>query len=167
MSLRRAAERVDDQMRDYMHTKAIQGPWPATERLLVCVNESQLSDRLIRATRRLSDELKADWFAVHVNLTSRTESDPEKQERILKSLLLAEKMGARIKVMTSNSIPEGVLTYAKKHNVTKIIIGKPIKPRWKEIFSGSIVDQLIRSSGDIDIYVISSQSENIKKGNPQ
>ncbi len=166
MSLRRAAERVDDQMRDYMHTKAIQGPWPATERLLVCVNESQLSDRLIRATRRLSDELKADWFAVHVNLTSRTESDPEKQERILKSLLLAEKMGARIKVVTSNSIPEGVLTYAKKHNVTKIIIGKPIKPRWKEIFSGSIVDQLIRSSGDIDIYVISSQSENIKKGIP-
>jgi two-component system sensor histidine kinase KdpD len=34
LSLRRAAERVDDQMRAYMRTRAIPGPWAAGERLL-------------------------------------------------------------------------------------------------------------------------------------
>ena len=40
MSLRRAAERVDNQMRVYMRTRAIPGPWPAAERLLVCISAS-------------------------------------------------------------------------------------------------------------------------------
>lgn len=55
MSLRRAAERVDDQMRAYMQTRAIQGIWAAGERLMVCVSPSPLSERLVRSTRRLAD----------------------------------------------------------------------------------------------------------------
>ncbi len=53
--LRRTAERVDDQMRSYMQTRAIPGPWPAAERLLVCVSPSPLSGRLIRAARCLAE----------------------------------------------------------------------------------------------------------------
>jgi len=55
ISLRRAAERVDDQMRAYMHTRAIPGPWPAAERLLVCISPSPLAEKLVRTTRRLAD----------------------------------------------------------------------------------------------------------------
>ena len=58
LSMRRAAARVDDEMRDYMETRAIPGPWPAAERLLVCVSGSPFSERLIRTTRRLADEMK-------------------------------------------------------------------------------------------------------------
>src|SRR5512140_2302558 len=64
LSMRRAAERVDDQMRAYMQTRAIQGPWPATERLLVCLSGSPLGERLVRHTRHLADELKAEWIAL-------------------------------------------------------------------------------------------------------
>jgi two-component system sensor histidine kinase KdpD len=53
ISMRRAAARIDDQMRDYMEKFSIPGPWPAQERLLVCVSGSPYSERLIRATRRL------------------------------------------------------------------------------------------------------------------
>src|SRR5580658_9597187 len=37
LALRRTAQRVDDQMVDYMRSHAIQGPWPAGDRVLVCV----------------------------------------------------------------------------------------------------------------------------------
>ena len=63
MALRRAAERVDVEMRAYMQQHAILGPWPAAERLLVCVSPSPLSERLVRSTRRLSRWLRADWIA--------------------------------------------------------------------------------------------------------
>lgn len=160
MSLRRAAERVDNQMRVYMRTRAIPGPWAATERLLVCISSSTLSEKLVRTTRRLSDELNAEWFAVHVNVTSKPELNPVTLERIGKVLQLAEKLGARTRTLTGRSIPEAVLAYAKKHNVTKIVIGKPIRPRWQELLKGSVVDQLIYASGDIDVYVINAQPEN-------
>jgi two-component system sensor histidine kinase KdpD len=160
MSLRRAAERVDNQMRIYMRTRAIQGPWAATERLLVCVSPSPLSEKLVRTTRRLSDELNAEWFAVHVNLTSKPELNPKNLERIGKTLQLAEELGARTRSLSGHSIPEVILAYAKKHNVTKIVVGKPIRPRWKELFKGSVVDQIIYASGDIDVYVINDQPDN-------
>ena len=56
LALRRTAERVDEQMRAYMQTRAIPGPWPASERLLVCVSRSP-GRATGRAARRLADEL--------------------------------------------------------------------------------------------------------------
>jgi two-component system sensor histidine kinase KdpD len=159
MSLRRAAERIDNQMRDYMRTRAIQGPWAASERLLVCISPSPLSEKLVRTTRRLADELKAEWFVVYVNVTSKPELNLENKERIERTMQLAEQLGAHIRTLTGRSIPDTVLTYAKKHNITKIVVGKPIRPRWREILSGSIVDQLIYASGDIDIYIINEQPD--------
>ena len=159
MSLRRAAERVDDQMRAYMHTRAIPGPWPATDRLLVCISPNPLAEKLIRTTRRLADEIGAEWFAVYVESASRPELNPINRERIDIAMQLAEDLGARTRRLTGRSIPESVLAYARKHNVTKIIVGKPIHSRIREFFSGSIVDKLIYSSGEIDVYVINSSSD--------
>src|SRR5207302_9799470 len=40
-------------------------------------------------------------------------------------------------------------------NVSKIVIGKPTRGFWPRLLLGSIVDTLVRGSGEIDIYVIS------------
>lgn len=157
MSLRRAAERVDDQMRTYMQTRAIPGPWAAAERLLVCISPSPLAEKLVRNTRRLADELNAEWFAVYVEVASKPENNPANRERIGRTLQLAEELGARTRTLAGRSIHEAVLKYARKHNVTKLVIGKPLKPRWQEMWNGSIVDQLIYASGNIDVYVVSAE----------
>jgi two-component system sensor histidine kinase KdpD len=159
MSLRRAAERVDNQMRSYMQTRAISGPWAAGERLLVCISPSPLAEKLIRTTRRLADELNAEWVAVYVEIASKPENNPANRERIGRTLQLAEELGAKSITLAGRSIHEAVLDYARKNNITKVVIGKPLKPRWQEMVRGSIVDQLIYASGDIDVYVISAQTE--------
>jgi two-component system, OmpR family, sensor histidine kinase KdpD len=159
MSLRRAAERVDDQMRAYMQTRAIPGPWPAAERLLVCASSNPLAERLIRTTRRLADELNAEWFAVHVELVSQPEFNLADRERVGHTLQLAEELGGKVVTLTGRSIHEAVLEYAHRNNVTKIVVGRPLRPRWQEWLAGSVIDRLIHASGDIDIYVISSPSK--------
>jgi two-component system sensor histidine kinase KdpD len=159
MTLRRAAERVDDQMRAYMRTRAIPGPWAAGERLLVCISSSPLAEKLIRTTRRLADELNAEWFAVYVEVASKPELNLATQERVSKSLQLSEELGARTRILTGHSVPETVLDYARKHNITKIVVGKPIRSRWRELLAGSVLNDLIYASGDIDVYVISARTE--------
>lgn len=159
MSLRRAAERVDDQMRSYMRTRAIPSVWPATERLLVCISPSPLAEKLVRAARRLADELNAEWFAIYVEVASKPELNPANRERIGRTLQLAEELGARARTIAGQSIHEAVLAYSRKHNVTKIIIGKPPRPRWWEGYRNSVVDRLIYASGDIDVYVLSAERE--------
>ena len=162
MSLRRAAERVDGQMRSYMQTRAISGPWAAGERLFVCISPSPLAEKLVRTTRRLADELNAEWVAAYVEIASKPENNPANRERIGLTLQLAEELGAKSITLAGHSIHEAVLDYARKNNITKIVIGKPLKPRWQEIITGSIVDQLIYASGDIDVFVISARTELLK-----
>ncbi|MCE9646177.1 MAG: sensor histidine kinase KdpD [Chloroflexi bacterium] len=160
MSLRRAAERVDNQMRSYMQTRSISGPWAAGERLVVCISPSPLAEKLIRTTRRLADELNAEWYAVYVEIASKPEIKPANRDRIGRTLQLAEELGAKQSLtIAGSSIQEAVLDFAHKNNITKVVVGKPLKPRWQEIWSGSIVDQLIYASGDIDVYVISARVE--------
>lgn len=159
MAMRRAAKRVDEQMRAYMRTHAIPGTWQASDRLMVCIGPGPLSDRLVRTTRRLANELNAEWFAVYVETTDYSHLSPTVRDQVARHLQLAEELGARIKMLPGASVSEAVLNYARKHNVTKIIVGKPMRPRWEEWLRGSVVDQLVRMSGVIDVYVVSSADE--------
>ncbi|MBU0965171.1 MAG: sensor histidine kinase KdpD [Proteobacteria bacterium] len=155
LSLRHAAIRVDDQLRAYMETRAIPGPWPAAERLLVCISGSPFSERLMRVTRRLASEMKAPWHAVYIESPSDDKYARENRERIWHDLRLAESMGAEVTTITASSVSEALVDYAIHHNVTKIVVGKPAKSRWREFLRPPIVDQIIRCSGQIDVYVVS------------
>lgn len=159
MALRRAAERVDEQMRAYMHAHAISGPWPAGERLLVCVSPSPLSERLVRTARRLARRLDAVWFAVYVETPAQAHLPEADLERVTQTLRLAEELGAQPVRISGSSVAEAVVNFALGRNVTKIIVGKPLRPRWREWRHGSVVDQIVRRSQNLDVYVISSKTE--------
>lgn len=154
LALRRAADRVDDDVMSYMKRRSIAGPWPVTERLLVAVGPSPLSERLVRAARRLADALSAEWWAVSVRGANLSEAA---EERVSRHLQLAESLGARTEVVSGVSIAEAVLEFARENNVTKIVAGKPLGPTWRR----DLVDQLIRGSGDIDVFVVSGEGESV------
>ena len=156
LAMRRAAERVDDQMLAYMQTRAIPGPWPAAERLLVCISPSPFGERLVRTARRLADELKAEWTAVYIETSEHARLSRDQQDRIARTLLLAEELGGKSITISGESIARVATDYARQHNFTKIIAGKTLQPRWVEWLRGSVVDQLMRNSGNIDIYIVSS-----------
>ncbi len=162
MTFRKAAERVDDQMRDYMRLQSISGPWPAGERLLVCISSNiVLAERLVRAGRRLADELKAEWEVIHVEMPAYSRYTGKRKERIIKVLDLAETLGAKTVTVFGISVTDEIVKYAKKNNVSKIIIGRPIKPHWQELlFSAlSITEEVIRHSENIDVLVISEKKK--------
>jgi len=159
MALRRAAERVDVQMRDYMRTRAISGPWPAGERLLVCVSPSPLSERLIRAARRWADRLNAEWHAVYVELPGHSQLSETARRQLIRNLQLAEELGARVVTLPGQKVADTVVNYARNQNVTKIIAGKPLRPRLSDLLHGSVAEDIIRQSGPIDVNIISGTAD--------
>lgn len=162
LSLRRTADRVDNQMRAYMETQSIPGPWPISERLLVCVSGSPYSEKLIRSACRLAEELKAEWYTVYIETPGGGRYVRENRERIWHNLRLAESLGAQVATVTSTDITEAVLEYAARHNITKIVIGKPSRPRWREMVQPPLMDRLIRKSGVVDVVVVSFEAERQK-----
>jgi two-component system, OmpR family, sensor histidine kinase KdpD len=159
LSLRRAAARVDDQMRAYMESRCIAGPWPVAEKLLVCVSGSPFSERLIHTTKRLADETKAVWHTVYIETPGVNRYARENRERVWRDMRLAESLGAQVATLTSISVAEALIDYAVKNNITKIVVGKPTKPRWREVLRQPLVDKIIRQSGSIDVHVVSITKE--------
>jgi len=152
MALRLTAERVDHQLQDYMQVKQIAGPWKSGERLMVAVSPALFSGRLIRWTRRMAYNLEAPWVAVYVE-TTRQLNELEKKG-LANNLALARKLGAEVVIANGEDIADTLIRVARQRNITQIVVGKPLRSRWDELLKGSVIDHLVRISGDIDIYVV-------------
>ena len=158
LTLRRAAERVDAQMRGYMREAGIHATWPAGERLLVCVGPNPQGARLIRAGRRMAAGLRCEWRVAYVERPGQAASATER-DALVANLQLADSLGAQTVTLAGLDAAKEILAYARDHNVTKIVVGKPTHPRWRDLVVGSVLDELVRGSGDVDVYVITGDTE--------
>lgn len=166
LALRYTAQHVDKQMLSYRQSHMITATWPAAESILVCVSPSPLSVRLVRAARRMSDSLKCRWAVVSVETPAYHSLKEADRTRLLSTLKLAEDLGAEVVELSGTKVAEEVTAYARSRNFSKIVIGKPSLPRWREILRGSLVDDIVRASGDIDVYVISGDNESSRLSAP-
>jgi two-component system sensor histidine kinase KdpD len=153
IALRATAQRVDLQLKDFMEENRIPGPWKTVERLMVAVGPSPYSERLIRWTKRIADTMQAPWVAVYIQTAKSPSSEAEKILR--KNITLAQELGASVVTTADDDIVRALLRTARHNNVTQIIIGKSQTNPIVDLFQGgSLVNNLIRESGDIDIYVV-------------
>ncbi|WP_447979841.1 DUF4118 domain-containing protein [Candidatus Nitrospira bockiana] len=158
LALRSTAERVDQQMQVYRRDHAVPQTWPAAETILVCVNMKPRGAMLVRAARRMAAGLHAKWIALYVQTSRHLRLPDSERNRVVETLRLAEQLGAETVTLTSDHVSQEILTYARERNVTKIVVGKPVRARWKEWLVGSVVQDLVRNSGDIDIYVMTGEA---------
>lgn len=159
LALRRTAEWVDRQMREYKRGKGIRAVWPAAERILVAVSPSPASGRIVRAAKRMAAGLHADLLAVYVE-TPRTASLPQAdRDRVIQTLRLAESLGAQTSTLSGTNAAVELMAFARERNVSKVVVGKTGQSRWREALLGSFVNNLVRLSGDIDVYVIRGDSD--------
>src|ERR1700735_4258867 len=156
LALRRTAERVDEQLLSEMQAHAIQGPWPAGERFVVCISEDPRCAGLVRYAKRLADRLHGPWLALYVEGRRSLQLNEEERDRVADMLRLVETLGGEAVTIpaSARSIADDVIGYAHAHNVTQIIIGKSTRSRWFEILHGSVVHDLVRRSGNISVHVI-------------
>lgn len=158
LALRRTAERVDQQMETYRRSHSVVQTWPAAETIMVCVNLKPRGPRLVRAARQMAAGLHAKWLAVYVQTPRHLKLSDEERSHVVHTLRLAEQLGAETVTLGGERVAQELLSFARSRNVSKIIVGKPVRPRWKEWVFGSVVSDLIQLSGDVDIYVITGEA---------
>lgn len=153
LSLRQTARRVQTDVESARREKGALQPWATAERLLVCVGPSPTTARVIRTAKRLASSLDAPWMAVSVDLTGEASSSP-RQQQIAHHFRLAERLGAETITLPGQYITSTILDFARSRNVTKILIGKTNLPRWRRLIFGTVVDEILEQSGEVDVYVI-------------
>jgi two-component system, OmpR family, sensor histidine kinase KdpD len=156
LALRRTAQRVDQQMVSYMQGHAIPGPWPAGERVLVCISGSSDGASVVRRARLLADRLKVPWSAIHVETARSLRISEAERNRVAEALRLAERLGAETVTLPGQDIAATIAEYARANNFTHIVIARSPKSWWRDLLFGTITEQLVRRAGGINIHVIAA-----------
>src|SRR5579859_1704089 len=157
LALRRTAERVEAKMRGYKAAHGIEEAWHAGERVLVCVSPSPHSPRLVRAARRMATSLHADLVGLHVETPGALRMSQADRERLAQNMRLVESLGGEAVTLRGDDAAAETVAYARKRNVTKIVVGKPTHPRLLDVLKPSFLDKVVRQSREIDVYVISGR----------
>jgi len=158
MALRIVADRVDKQLHDYMQEKRIRGPWKSGSHLLVAIDYSVQSTRLLRWTKNLAYSMGANIEAIYVETAHKLTA--RENDQLNKNINLAKQLGIKVRIVTNYDIVKAVVDFAQKQNATHIIVGKP---RVRNLFAmlrlGNFVNRLIRYSGNIDVYILGADSQ--------
>lgn len=167
LALRRTADRVDDQIVDYLKQNAIEGPWASGERLIVCVGVDPLSEIVVRAAGRLASGLNAPWVAVHVERTDRERDDAAAIRQLEKVLRLAEELGGEVKRIAGNDYVEEILKFAAAEHATQIVIGSGAKRGWALWRRQSLQDALTARASGLALHVVTSDKEPERRKKPR
>jgi two-component system sensor histidine kinase KdpD len=156
LALRLVADHVGEDTVEFRRSEPTTRPWKTGNRLLVAVGPSPLSEPLIRWTRRMADELRCPWLAVHVEGSRPL---PEAAViRLQRNLDSARELGAEVITTTDEDVARGLLRVARERNVTQIVFGKPAGSglfHW--LRSGRLLRRLMQESGDIDVLAIRAE----------
>jgi two-component system sensor histidine kinase KdpD len=153
MALRIVADRVDKQLHDYMQQKRIRGPWKSGLHLLVTVDYTSQSTKLLRWAKNLSYAMGAGIQAIYVETLHQL--SPKEEEQLNKNIALAKQLGIKFRIITNTDAVKAIVDFAHKENVTHIIVGKPrVRHFWSMLRLGTFVNRLIRYSGNIDVYIL-------------
>jgi two-component system sensor histidine kinase KdpD len=156
LALRRTAERVDDQMVDYLRQKAIEGPWAASERLLACVSPDEMSERIIRRASQLATGLNAPWTAVTIETIGQA-ADAKRANQLAKLFSLAERLGGDTMRLQGSDYTTEILRLARRENVTQIVLGQSRAGLFRRILGRSLPEALTRHAGGIEIHIVPTE----------
>ncbi len=125
--------------------------------ILVCVGPSVSSARLVYAAHRLAGRMGVSWLAVTVDAPDAYPMDVADRQRQLAHMRLAESLGAKTIRLSGERVSHEIIRCACKHGVSRILVGKPTLSRWRDRFRPSLVHDLVRYSGDMDVQFISGE----------
>jgi len=153
LTLRYLAHRTDKQMVTHMRARAIAGPWPAVDRILVAIRPGPAAEAMVRAAYRDSQRMNAEW--VVLSIQEEREGPPTGQERawLRDTMDTARKLGGKVVVYRGEDVAHEILRYASQNNVTTIMLGKP---RGLDILV-SPVYRIMRKSPGIDIILFDAK----------
>ena len=147
IALRRTAQHVDDDVRDWMRRSGVRGPWPAAERVLALVGPDKASEDVVRHAKRLAEALHAPWTALHVERDNTlAEARP--------SLELASQLGADAQTRVGSDLVGAVVEVAHALNATHLVMGRTPLTAWRRLFGRVLGQQLLRRAPDFTLHVV-------------
>jgi len=159
LTLTHAARKMDTELLNYMRAKAISGPWPAGERLMVCIAPSPYAKQLLRKGYTIAKDAHAEWYAAYVSTPALKEMSDRDKAYIADALNLAGELGAKIVTLSGTDVATEILRFARENNINHIVIGKPLHSMLLGFWKGSPASRLLHTPSEFELHLITPTVE--------
>ncbi|MGE5669011.1 MAG: two-component system sensor histidine kinase KdpD [Betaproteobacteria bacterium] len=155
LAMRRAADRVDTQMRSFRSTLQGSAVWKARDALLVAIGPAEGNDTVVRSAARLAAALDAPWHAVYVETPELQRLPDARRRKILATLRLAQELGAQTATIGAPDVARALVNHARTHNLGKLVVGRaPTRRRLADRWRRSLADHANAIAPDLDVVVV-------------
>jgi two-component system sensor histidine kinase KdpD len=154
LALRFVADATEEELLDHLRRYEVSSVWETTERIMVGVTGAPGTDAILRRAARMAARVHADLHVVHiVSGDGARRSDRMAVERLRH---LAQDVGAQWDEVQADDSAHALMEFARKHQITQIVVGSTRRGRWEEMTKGSIVKQILREAAETgtDVHVI-------------
>ncbi len=162
LALRRTADRVDSQMLQYRRDQSVSPVWQTRESLLACVGPGEGADRIIRSAARLAARLNVPWHALYIDTPGLQRLSRGQRQRTLKSIKLAQDMGAETATLSGSDPVAAVIEYAREHNLYRVIVGRDHVRAWRPWYR-SFADRLGKQAPDLEVVQVARDEPHSRK----
>ncbi len=167
LTLTLVARKMGAELLNYMKAKAIAGPWAAGETVMVCIGANPYALQLLRRAYSIANDANAEWYAVYVSSPSIKGLSEKEKLYLTEALNLAEELGAKVITLTGTDVAGEILRFARDHNITRIVLGKPLRSRLGSLFKASPVLRLLHASAKFELHVVTPVSEKEPPASPK
>jgi two-component system, OmpR family, sensor histidine kinase KdpD len=155
LALRFLADESDEELLEHLGRQESTVVWETCERIMAAITAAPGNDGLLRRAARIASRVKGELDVVHV---SPGDARPPRDSRALDRLRdLTADLGGRWHEVRDDDPVQAITRFARKHQITQIVIGSSRRSRWQQIIGGgSNVSRIIKAAGEhgIDVHVI-------------
>jgi two-component system, OmpR family, sensor histidine kinase KdpD len=154
LALRFVADESDEELLAHLRRHQPQVLWETTERIMAAVTAAPGTDVLLRRAARIAFRFKADLEVVHV-IVGDTGLFRDRQSIDGLRQLTAD-LGARWHQIEDHDPARAIVSLARQHQITQIVIGSVQHSWWHIADGGPIVRRVIHEAGasGIDVHLI-------------
>lgn len=159
ITLRKVASKIDSEVLNYMKARGITETWPVQDKIMVCVSPGPFSKQLIRRAYNLAYDSDIEWYAVYVSTPKFRSLSQNQHAYLSEALNLAENLGAKIFTLSGSDVADELINFAKSKNVTRVLVGKPLKSALHEFLKRSPTYRLMHDQSAFDVQLITPTAE--------
>ncbi len=155
LALRQVAEQVDRSLESYMDEKAIQGSWPARERIAVCISSHPRAQYLVARAARMARRMDAELYALHVDVGDRV--DEREENALATNLQFAESLGAKPVRLKGNSVADAAAQFVREKHITQVIFGRAAVEGWRKMLYMNAINRFLREAPAVDVHIVTQE----------
>jgi len=154
LALRFVADESDDELLAYLRRRRSQVLWETTERIMAAVSGAASNDMLLRRAARIALRVKGELDVVHVVAGDTGLPGDSQSADSLRQL--AADLGARWHEIQDDDPAGAIISFARQHQITQIVIGSMQRGWWHITDGGPILRAVIREAGasGIDVLIV-------------